>query len=709
MKKISKPNDRKEKEYLVITPAGPISKNKVHMIRSGEGIRIDKSGKAIVEPSREAWSKRRDLSEDLVITPGGFRSSSLVHQIGEGHVLRVTNGILQMINKQSEEIVANFGPISLNPGKEPLMPKNVSLLSKEVRDLASGWIVYAGWTNNTGTPISSFRTSWVVPPAPSTQSGQIIFLFNGIQNSTMIYQPVLQWGNNGKFGGNYWVVASWYTGGQGEHSFYTQPVQVNEGDVLVGVMTLVNQSGNSFSYNCEFQGIVNTSLPIQNVQELNWCVETLEAYMVQNCSDYPNTPYTAFQEIEVQTGMNHPVLRWEPMINFAGGCKQDVVIVSNDNPRGEVDLFYRDMPADDLFIRDNLQDHGSEPLIGGGISCSPDIIVFNQELLNPEAQLGTPAAQQNDTLGQKVEYGQDNFIYLRVQNRGTQPTSGTAKVFWTDPSVFPTPKSWTEITNPINPTVIPAINPKEMKIIGPIVWNKGDIPNKGHYCFIGLITSDNDPAPDPATIHTIDDYYNFIRLSNNATWKNFDVDDMFRNSLTSMDFAIQGWPRIKLSADLMIDLSQLPIDMKVTLRILKRLSSSASLVNANLVKESNIYQQFELVAGSQSFLRKISLKASDSCQATIQIAIPEHISDGNYLLAVSEIIDGKEMGRITRMLSIGQYPYMGNRRTREVHLATCEWAAKISRRNKEAYKDLKWTLKPGYDGCRFCLPEYSKD
>jgi len=42
-------------------------------------------------------------------------------------------------------------------------------------------------------------------------------------------------------------------------------------------------------------------------------------------------------------------------------------------------------------------------------------------------------------------------------------------------------------------------------------------------------------------------------------------------------------------------------------------------------------------------------------------------------------------------------------------VATCDWAAKTSRRNKEAYQDLERALKHGYDGCRFCLPEYSKD
>lgn len=371
--------------------------------------------------------------------------------------------------------------------------------------------------------------------------------------------------------------------------------------------------------------------------------------------------------------------------------------------------FLLGVSAHDIYLRDNLQDYGSEPLVGGGISCSPDIIAFDKELLDPETELGTAVAQQSDTLGGPIEYGQDNFIYLRVQNRGTQPTSGTARVFWAYPSVLPTPNSWVEITDPANPIAIPAVNPQEMKIIGPVVWRKADIPGKGHYCFVGLIDSSNDPAPDLTTINTIDDYYNLIRQRNNVAWKNFDVTDVSRNSLTSMGFSIQGWPKIKLSADLMVDLSQLPSEMQVTLRILKRLSSSASLENATLVKDSATHQKFQLIAGKQAFLRGMNLKTSDINQATLEIITPQQIPDGNYRLAVAEIIDGKEMGRVTRLLALGEYPYLGNRRTHEVHAANCDWAAKISRRNKEVYQNLERALKHGYDGCRFCLPEYSKD
>ena len=237
------------------------------------------------------------MAEEFVLTPGGLRLKSLVHKIESGTILDGSDGRHRMLDS-SGRVLADFGLIPYRPTGRPLMPENVAHPAGGVPAFGSGWITYASWTNDTGTPVSLFSTSWVVPPAPATQSGQLIFLFSGIQNSTMIYQPVLQWGGGSEAGGgNYWAVASWYADGQGGQAFYSELVQVNPGDVLVGVMELTGQSSDGFSYNCYFEGIPNTSLPIQNVQELTFCIETLECYGITQCSDYPAAPRTQMSSI----------------------------------------------------------------------------------------------------------------------------------------------------------------------------------------------------------------------------------------------------------------------------------------------------------------------------------------------------------------------------------------------------------------------------
>lgn len=260
-------DDPTRKEELVITPGGPRPKDHVHSVGPGETIFVDEQGNARIIPSTQE-GETAHMDEDMVLTPGGFRHKSLVHHIEPGHVLQGTaSNHLQKLDP-SGQVVADFGPVEQRPGNTPLMPANVAVPEEKVAALGSGWIAYAYWNNNSGSTLSSFTTTWVVPPAPTTQSGQTVFLFNGIQNSTMIYQPVLQWGLSAAGGGNYWAVASWYADGQNGHSFHSQLTQVNPGDILIGVMTLTGQANGLFSYSCQFQSIANSSLPIQNVQQL---------------------------------------------------------------------------------------------------------------------------------------------------------------------------------------------------------------------------------------------------------------------------------------------------------------------------------------------------------------------------------------------------------------------------------------------------------
>lgn len=378
---------------------------------------------------------------------------------------------------------------------------------------------------------------------------------------------------------------------------------------------------------------------------------------------------------------------------------------SNQTPAGAGAWIFLGLPAHDLFLRDNLEDHVREPLIGGGISCSPDIITYRQQLLDPDATLLTPAAQDSDMLGEPIEFGQDNFVYLRVQNRGSQPTVGTVKVYWTLPSALPTPASW----HYLGEANIPAVPPGEMIVAGPVKWAKADIPAPGHYCFVGLIQSGDDPAPDKDAIHTLDEFYQLIRESNNATWKNFDVTDMFANSVNSLEFHIQGWPKVKLSADLLVDLSELPAAIEAKLRILKRLSAPASLEHMQLVEESQRYQKLQVQSGTRAYLRGMDLRPSDDAQAWLEVVIPAGFPNGVYRLGVAQIVDGREMGRVTRVLAVGDYPFLANSNSKEVHVATCDWAHKVGPGHKVAYKDLERALKHGYNGCRYCLPEYSTD
>ena len=327
-------------ERIVTPPGGPRPASQVQGVAPGETVLRTAGQQHVVSAVQ---SNVIQNPTDIVITPGGARARSLVHEIKTGTVLDGTAGSHRML-QPSGTVLADFGHIALRTTGVPLMPLNVVRPPPVSPAFGSGWITNTGWTNTTGTPVSLFSTTWVVPPAPSTQSGQLLYLFNGIQNSTMIYQPVLQWGSNGAFGGNNWCVASWYADGQGGQAFHSTPVNVNVGDTLVGIMTLTGQSSQGLSYDCVFQGIPNSNLTITNVEELTWCVETLECYSITKCSDYPNTNKTAMRAIEIKTGTTHPSITWS-VSNIVTDCGQHTLVFDEDaTGHGEVDLWYRGSP-----------------------------------------------------------------------------------------------------------------------------------------------------------------------------------------------------------------------------------------------------------------------------------------------------------------------------------------------------------------------------
>jgi hypothetical protein len=266
------------------------------------------------------------MATPLVVTPFGPRPANSVHLIPKGSGVTRQGGVLQQID------MATGALTDLATSAVPAPPPT------------TGWIADATWLNETGIPITYFATSWVVPPAPTTSSGQTIFLFNGMQNDVgHILQPVLQWGPSGAGGGDYWSVASWYA--ENGPSCHTDPIRVDPGTVLVGVMQRIGRPKlpapyqGKLTYSCEFVGIAGTRLIAHDIPELTSAVETLEVVQVTRCSDYPDAVSTRMIDIEIKLNDDEAELDWTPG-DLVTDCGQHAVVVSNASPGGEVDLFY---------------------------------------------------------------------------------------------------------------------------------------------------------------------------------------------------------------------------------------------------------------------------------------------------------------------------------------------------------------------------------
>ncbi|MEN6317351.1 MAG: C13 family peptidase [Syntrophaceae bacterium] len=360
----------------------------------------------------------------------------------------------------------------------------------------------------------------------------------------------------------------------------------------------------------------------------------------------------------------------------------------------------------DLYMRDNLSDNGVEPTPGGGLSTSPDINHYRNQLLDPTTTLLSPSAIDRDDLFEDIEIGQSNWIYVRVRNRGYSATDANVDIYWTPSSALPTPSTW----NYLGTINVPSVGPDSWTVGGPLEWASGDIPPENHYCFVALLTNAQDPSPDRSSVTDWNSFYDLIRGNNNVVWKNFDVHNMFAGSYATFDFQIQGWPKLETIGDLEIDLSSLPAGVEAELKLLKRLVKNADLEHMTLDQQSATYARFKMDCGMVCAIRKMSLKSSDISKATLTLKLPDSISDGFYDLWARQLVGGLEMGRITRRLAVGEFPYVGNRKSKELHLrGQCQWEKTMSNRNRVAFADVNHAISQAYNGCATCMPEIDTD
>jgi hypothetical protein len=157
----------------------------------------------LVTPTLPGYAFLPDVSSRVVL-PGGVQvPASLVHE-----AVVLANATL----------VLNDGEFIERGSYRPLTVVSPAVTS-------SNWIGYA-WAKaecvydpSRGYPVcepryKAFTGYWNIPSSPSDPDQVLLYIFNGMQpsgaSSLPLLQPVLQWGDNGAFGGWYWSMASWY-------------------------------------------------------------------------------------------------------------------------------------------------------------------------------------------------------------------------------------------------------------------------------------------------------------------------------------------------------------------------------------------------------------------------------------------------------------------------------------------------------------------
>ena len=306
----------------------------------------------------------------------------------------------------------------------------------------------------------------------------------------------------------------------------------------------------------------------------------------------------------------------------------------------------------DVYLRDNLGDTGMVPT-AGNISASPDVIVRPTAVANPTAAFGEGSGTENSNAqGYRVESGQDNFIYIRMKNRGDSDAAGvTATVYWSEVATLVTPDMW-NLIGTTTPVDVPQGD--TLVVANPLTWPDGDIPATGHYCFVVTLDHPQDPAPPlppgPPNFDW-DAFRSFIRNHNNVTWRNFNVVDDIPDVLGEplpLPFLIAGTPDVPRIFDLEI-IVNLPkgaeLWIEAPLIIARQLAAGRQLpVKVNRKEQ---VARLRLPIQPRIPICNVKLPANRRYRARFFVHGAKGMDRGGHSIAIRQLFEGEEVGRVT--------------------------------------------------------------
>ena len=236
------------------------------------------------------------VPQGYLITPFGYFHPSCVLQLKPGENF-LAGGVLQHADGTLENIAPCAYPEYGASGE--------IVMTATPPSIGHSWIESADTTTNTS--YGELVATWMVPPAPSVNNGEVIYMFPGLEDINdvvSIIQPVLGWDADFR---SEWGIASWNCCPSGI-TVESTPVHVSSGDEIKGTMKDLCSAG---TLSCSKWRIVTedvstgASTTLNNSpsegQTFNWAFAgALEVYDVSQCGDYPTNGSVSFYNLTLQ-------------------------------------------------------------------------------------------------------------------------------------------------------------------------------------------------------------------------------------------------------------------------------------------------------------------------------------------------------------------------------------------------------------------------
>lgn len=268
------------------------------------------------------------LTTDYVRTPHGYFHSSCVQHIDQSEELQI-DGSIKRADGKIRQVAQCAYPRFLKNGTRVEAKDTATHLPETY----NGYLQLVSATLSSGTnELTAYMT---VPPNPTTQSGQTLYFFPGLQDAqdvVSILQPVLGWDG---YGSNSWSIASWNCCKSGT-TYVGNNVTVKSGDLIYG--TMVNKGGQNWAITATDE--TNTSLASATLstngynQTFDWVFAgALETYGVSSCKQFPSTGPIKFTNVQAYVGgvlVNNPGWSIQPGTNKETSCTGATIVDSKD-------------------------------------------------------------------------------------------------------------------------------------------------------------------------------------------------------------------------------------------------------------------------------------------------------------------------------------------------------------------------------------------
>lgn len=362
-------------------------------------------------------------------------------------------------------------------------------------------------------------------------------------------------------------------------------------------------------------------------------------------------------------------------------------------------------PAD-VYIRDSLSDTGVEPYPGSPLCYSPDIIIRQTAVADPQTAF---ADMTVDPGSDNVEIGNDNYIYTRVHNKGTTNSDIHVRVYFAPLTTTCTPDQW-ECIGQIDFYDVPAGGDA---VSDALVWeNVPDPGSVGHFCIIASIEGFGDPHPDPVGISSASQYMDFIRDHNNICYRNVVFQNAFSDTSFAFDFVVAGFVGDETKFDLRIEREGVAIRAKVGLKLHHGMFKAPEVYLDNVVERTEKalrgFRFFELGEEESAAIKELVVPGSRNT-ARLEVGIPADAQPGGvYQLNVQQVVEGKVLGDfqvIGQVFDPRGVEYIAVRDSHLVHKAGCKGLGETNKQSWVPFESLNAAKAAGYDMALDCLDQ----